>query len=410
MSCRQPFVPALAGAATLVALFAGCATAPTEYSAPPPLAAAERTALNSRVFAAAWDVVDKHYFDPKFQGIDWPAMRVKYAAAATAAPDDEALYRVLDQMLGELRDRHTFAISPRRVHEARSRHAATIGLHPQRIEDRWVVTDLPPGTPAAAAGVRPGWIVVSGSGQPLPDKPAPGLFSGPVGVPTNYTFLDERAESRSLAIAPQLIPYDARLISEVLTDGVHYLRFDRFDPDTIGWLETQIKSHRAAPGMILDLRHNPGGAPRPLRRAVRSFFPYGRNLGHTVNRAGKSRAMDTISFLTPLYEGPVVILTSDLTASSAEIFARALQFHQRAHIVGQPTAGSVLGGFKHSLPGGGYLNVTELDFRDPGGQRLEGVGIIPDIIVPLTIADLRAGRDAAREAALAHFRAIIAGN
>lgn len=109
--------------------------------------------------------------------------------------------------------------------------------------------------------------------------------------------------------------------------------------------------------------------------------------------------MDTLSFLTPLYEGRVAILTSDTTASSAEIFSRTLQHYRRAIVVGQTTAGVVLGGFNRPLPGGGYMNVTELDFRGADGQRLEGGGVKPDVAVEPTLADLRAGRDPVRDAA-----------
>ncbi len=393
-------VRTLASAGALLAYLAGCASAPTEYVAPAPLAA-ERAALNSMVFTAAWDVVDRHYFDPKFKGVNWPAMRAKYAPAAAAAADDEALYRVLREMTRELRDPHTYPISPRTVHEAKSRHSAWVGLNPRRVEGQWAVTDLAPNTPATAAGVKPGWIVVSRDGEPLPEEMASGFFAGPTGIPTNYAFIAEQGQPRTLAIAPQLIRQEFRLISEELAGGIRYLRFDYFNRETIGWLESQIKAHRRAPGMILDLRHNPGGRPVPLRRAVRSFFPEGRNLGHAIERNGKIEAMDTLSFLTPLYEGPVVILTSETTASSAEIFSRALQYYQRARIVGQPTSGAVLGGSRRPLPGGGYLNVTQLDFRDHAGQRLEGVGVTPDTVVPLTLADLRAGHDAARNAAMA---------
>jgi C-terminal processing protease CtpA/Prc len=82
--------------------------------------------------------------------------------------------------------------------------------------------------------------------------------------------------------------------------------------------------------MILDLRNNPGGSGVRLRSAVRIFFATGRNLGHTVDRSGKVKAMDTLSFRVPLYEGKVVILINARTASSAEIFSRALQFYPAA--------------------------------------------------------------------------------
>jgi carboxyl-terminal processing protease len=87
-----------------IAIASAAATAATEFTERAPLDAAGHAAFNTRVFAAAWDAGHQHYFDPEFHGIDWPALRVKYSPAAAAAPDDEALYRVLREMTGELRD------------------------------------------------------------------------------------------------------------------------------------------------------------------------------------------------------------------------------------------------------------------------------------------------------------------
>jgi carboxyl-terminal processing protease len=382
------------------------ATAATEFRERAPLDAAGRAAFNLRVFAATWDAVHQHYFDPEFHGIDWPAMRVKYSPAAAAAPDDEALYRVLREMTGELRDQHTFAISPRWAHEGRSEHSADTGMRMRKLDHRWVVMEVVPLSPAEAAGVQRGWVIVSRDAQPLADEPEATAFPpARVGEPIHYTFLDEDDQSRALAIVPQLLPFDrTRFVSREVDAGIRYLRFDSFDTRAIHWLGTELKTHRDAPGVILDLRHNPGGGQIPLRRAARLFFPEGRHLGQIVNRAGRIHHLGTLASFTPSYAGKVLILTSASTASSAEIFSHALQYHRRVTVFGETTAGVVLGGRKHRLPGGGYVNVTELDFVGLDGRRLEGVGVTPDLAVPLTLAALRSGLDQALDAATARLR------
>jgi len=73
----------------------------------------------------------------------------------------------------------------------------------------------------------------------------------------------------------------------------------------------------------------------------------------------------------------------------------------RASVVGGQSAGSTLnlaGGERH-FKGGGKLFFSTAAYISPAGRNPEGTGVIPDETVPLTIADLRRGHDAALAAA-----------
>ena len=100
-----------------------------------------------------------------------------------------------------------------------------------------------------------------------------------------------------------------------------------------------------------------------------------------------------------------MVLTDGSTASAAEIFAHVLQYYKRATVVGRRTGGWVLLSFDYALPDGGRLVVPEQDYLGLAGQRLEGRGVTPDVVVPApSLADLRAGRDPDLEAALTLLR------
>jgi carboxyl-terminal processing protease len=97
----------------------------------------------------------------------------------------------------------------------------------------------------------------------------------------------------------------------------------------------------------------------------------------------------------------VVILTSERTSSAAEIFVAALKEARRATVVGQNTCGCVLAiRRRHTLPDGGELDVSEMDYQTASGARLEGAGLAPDEKVTLNRQDLSAQRDRALERAL----------
>jgi carboxyl-terminal processing protease len=102
------------------------------------------------------------------------------------------------------------------------------------------------------------------------------------------------------------------------------------------------------------------------------------------------------------YKGPVVILMSPGSASASELFASAMQAVGRAKVVGQESCGCLLGFLGYaSIPGGGELAYSEVAFTNSKGNGVEGEGVMPDLLVPLTVEDLRLQRDRAFEDAQA---------
>lgn len=383
-------------------LVAGCASAPKAFVEPPPLARADRTTHNLQVYDAAWQLVRDKYFDPDMRGQDWAALGVQYRPAAAAATDDGELYRVLIGLCRELKESHLNPLPPRRTHENRIARRMAVGMVWTEIEGRQIVTQLVPGGPAAAAGVQPGWIVQACAGQPPTTVPP---LSPRPGLPVTYRFLDLADAPRDITFQPDLLKFE-QLVSRELPGGHRYLRFDRFDAHNLRWLSRQLKAHRHAPGVVLDLRHNPGGYLVAFQLAVGEFFNHRVTTGQFIRRNGQVKAGRNLSLLSARYPGKVVILTGTRTGSAAEIFSHVLQYHGRATVVGRRTAGAVIVSHHYRLPGGGTLQVPIQDYRGLDGRRLEGRGVRPDIGVPQAgLADLRAGRDRDLETALAALMA-----
>ncbi|HWA85126.1 MAG TPA: S41 family peptidase, partial [Opitutus sp.] len=167
-----------------------------------------------------------------------------------------------------------------------------------------------------------------------------------------------------------------------------------FDQDVLGWLSDELRRHRAAPGVVLDLRLNPGGNTFALSMAIAEFFRHRVDEGRVIRRSGREHEAHSFAWNSAHYGGHVVILTSAATASAAEIFTHVLQHHGRATVIGQKTAGAVIYARHYDLPGGGRLQVPVMDFVGLDGQRLEGRGVTPDIILPVpTFAERRADHD-----------------
>lgn len=393
----------LVAAFILAFALAGCATRPPVQV---PLASfapeqRERAEQNLEVFSATWDLVNRKYFDPKFQGVDWNAAGVRHAAAAGAAPDEAALYRVLNAMVDLLDDSHTHAHSPKRAAEQRTRTRPRTGFNLTRLEDVWVVSEVLPGSPAEEAGVKPGWIVVARDGKPLGDTID---FKPKVGDAAEWEFLDEAHRTVRVAPVARVLSTGPRQVKQVLADGFVHLRFDEFDATDRRWLGRELKEHAKAPGVVIDLRRNPGGETFSLGITIGEFFDRSVDCGTFVSRSGRRSVKNSWQLGSAQYRGKVVVLVDDATGSAAEIFAAVLQDHGRATVVGRRTGGAVLASSFHGLPDGGRLQLSREDYFAPKGRRLEELGVEPDVVVPRTLADLRAGRDRDLEEAVRVLR------
>lgn len=399
---RRIFFPPV-GLVVALVFVAGCATLPPVRVAVAdlPPTQQDRARHNLAVFNSVWDLVNRKHYDAKFQGVDWNVAAAEHGPRVALAPDDKALYAALNAMLAPLHDSHTHALTPVQVDERRTRVRARTGFNMTRIENRWVVGEVLPGSPAEEAGVRAGWVVVARNGEPLGERID---FRAKAGEVASWDFLDERDRAIRLSPVARTLSTAPRQIARPLEDGFVLLRFDEFDGTDRRWLSRQLKEHAAAPGVVIDLRHNPGGETFSLGISIGEFFDRAVDCGTFIGRSGARSVKNSWQLGSANYRGKVVVLVDGATGSAAEIFAAVLQDHGRATVVGRRSAGAVLASWFYRLPDGGELQLSREDYVAPKGRRIEATGIEPDISVPRTLDDLRAGRDRDLDAALELLR------
>jgi len=383
----------------MVLLFSACATHPRSHVALESLPASERgrAAKNLRVFDAVWDLVNRKHYEPQTHGVDWEAAAAKYAPLAAVAPDERTLYRTINDMLEVLHDSHTHALTPAEAIERRTHERARTGFSLTRVGEEWVVADVLPKSPAARAGVMPGWVVLTHDGTRLGDHPD---FHPKEGQAVAWEFLDQHNLHVKVTLKAKVLSTAGLQVDRVLDHGVVYLRFDEFDTVDRRWLGDQLRAHARAPAVIIDLRRNPGGDTGSLGISIGEFFDHRVDCGTFVTRSGARTMKRSFELGSAHYRGRVVVLVDRNSASSAEIFAAVLKDQGRATIVGRKTAGAVLASWFFRLPGGGELQLSEADYIAPNGRRIESNGVEPDVVVTRSIADLRAGRDPDLTAAL----------
>jgi carboxyl-terminal processing protease len=195
------------------------------------------------------------------------------------------------------------------------------------------------------------------------------------------------------------------LDARTLPGGAGYVHFNAFlDPPTLmPAFEGALSRFREAPGLVLDLRGNIGGIGL-LAMGIGGWLvaERDRDLGAMTTREGTLRFV--LHPRNPVFSAPVAVLVDEVSISTAEILAGGLQDLGRVRVFGSRSAGAALPSAIERLPNGDGFQYAFANFVRPGGEPLEGRGVLPDVEAPLTRDALLAGRDPALDAALIWIR------
>jgi len=379
------------------------------------------------VLENVWKNVRDRYYDPAFRGVNWDEVGNRYRPQVEGVKNDQEFYALVNHMTGELHDAHTRFNSPEAWANREKDQGVIIGFNIAERDDAAVVIDVFADSNATRAGIEPGMIILTVNDKPIADQIAEAaktvlpssteratrrrvlgsVFKGAEGV--TYKIGLQRADGSKFeaSVAKQTLSLPPDVREKLLSSGEAYIRFDGFKPPVVKEFEAALEKYRDAPGVIIDLRYNGGGQTGVLSAIAGYFFNMKTVIAEDMSRrdiaseelSGKDKSHRT--FIVgknggQIYAGPVVILTSENTASASEIFTAAFQDTGRAKIVGSQTCGCVVGiANNQKMKGGGVLEISEVLFFTPKGRKLEGDGVTPDTKVVPTIADLQQKRDAA---------------
>jgi carboxyl-terminal processing protease len=239
-----------------------------------------------------------------------------------------------------------------------------------------------------------------------------GRLSGPIDSTVTVRYLDERDQPRTATLRRrkpdgepvkfgELPTLYAEIETKRLAQGIGYVRFNVFMVPLLAKIREAVKSLQDAPGIILDLRNNPGGVGIMATGVAGLFYQEKSLLGTMKMRQGETRfVIYPVQEHSP-YSGPLMVLTDEGTGSTSEILAGGVQEDGRATIVGGPSAGAVLPSVFEKLPIGARLQYAFADFKTAKGVLLEGRGVLPDVPVELTRRALLDGHDPVLDKAVA---------
>ncbi len=242
-------------------------------------------------------------------------------------------------------------------------------------------------TPAQKAGLQAGDVITHINNQDvhkLSSQESLALLQGSPSTEVCLTIVRTNCEPFIVKIKRAIIQVNP--IRSTLMQGIGYVRISSFSENVSKklkeTLETILHHNPKLPGLILDLRDNPGGTLDQAIAVASCFLNSGliveiRSRNPTYNQSLQSKGKDFIRGI------PMVVLINKGSASASEIVAGALRDHKRAVIMGTRSFGKGSVQTLFSIPGYGGIRLTTARFFTPKGQPIQDQGIEPDIIIDL---------------------------
>jgi carboxyl-terminal processing protease len=372
----------------------------------PPPTPGERADKNIARLEEVWRIVDEHFFDPQFNGADWPAMLDRYAPAARQAESDAELAVVINGMLAELDTSHTTYFTQRDPayyqlldvfsHSRGSaevrkifpddevRYAGT-GIVAEEIEGKIFIKGIIDGMPADRAGLRVGDEIVSVDGRSYEPRASARRRPGPA-LMFQIQRTPDAASRRQVEVDREVVR-PSEMFLRAMNESVAVHEQDGLRIGSLhiwSWAGEHYQGRliellgreplRSADALVLDIRDGWGGA----RTWYLNIF--NRNVPVMTMKPRDGEAQD----LDMHWRKPVVLLINGGSRSGKEIIAYGFKTYGIGPVVGTPTGGAVTGGRGFVLSNGDLLYLAVADVL-VDGQRLEGVGVEPDVAVEFDI-------------------------
>lgn len=287
---------------------------------------------------------------------------------------------VLPNIVREL-DPHSDYISAdqmKRVNEDLEGHFSGIGVTFYVLNDTIVVTGIVPGGPSEAAGIH-SWdriVAVNDTliaGKSITNEEVLKRLRGEKGTEVKLGIKRNNNRLQDIVVTRGDIPVNSVQVSYMLTPDVGFIKIGTtFGFNTFSEFISAISKLKSmgARSFVVDLRGNRGGSLEIVVAMVNEFlhkgdlivYAQGRNFPRIDNYADGSGTCK---------EDQVVVLIDELSASASEIFAGAIQDHDRGLVIGRRSFGKGLVQSQRNFPDGSAIRLTVARYYTASGRSIQ---------------------------------------
>ena len=368
------------------------------------------------VFEEAWAGQRDNYYDPKYHGADWDAVRKTYAPLIEAAASPDEMRRILRMMIGELNSSHSGISAPAAGAAGgggRGEGVGQLGLSFDRAEyersGKLKITEVLPHSPAALAKIQTGEELLKVNGAAL-------------GAHVNLDeLLDHMAGKRvvldvgghdvtvlpAASLAEQMyrkwVEDNRAYVLKVSNGRLGYIHMRDMSEQALTqlYLDLDAENH-AKDGVVIDIRNNNGGFVNAYALDVLSRRPY---LTMTGRDAPPGPARTELG--QRALELPTVLVTNQHSLSDAEDFTEGYRTLKLGKVVGEPTSGWIIYTGSMTLVDGTVMRMPGTRITGADGKDMELHPRPVDIEVSRPIGESYTGKDSQLDAAVKELLADI---
>lgn len=290
-------------------------------------------------FDALWDIIDRNYCFFEYKSIDWDRIYDEYSSRVTSDMSSEGLFKLMGQMLAELKDGHVNLSASHditRYWEWQENYPANFDIDIQKVY---------------------------------------------LGNETEYS----RVSGMSY---------------KILEDNVGYLYYGSFSSDVgNASLDLILMKMALCSGLIIDVRNNGGGSLVNVDKIASRFFNERTHIGYISHKIGPGH--NDFSELYPKYlessdrvrfQKPVVVLTNRGCYSATNEFVSIMKYAPQITVIGDKTGGGSGLPFSSELPNGWSIRFSASPILNAEKEHIE-FGVEPDIYVSMLQEDKENNRD-----------------
>ncbi|MGI9105376.1 MAG: S41 family peptidase, partial [Pyrinomonadaceae bacterium] len=364
------------------------------------------------VFRQAWSYLNEQFYDPKFHGVNWQAMRAEYEPRIAGARTPDEMRRLLQLMVGELNASHSGVNAPSGgATTATGRLGLRFDRHAYETNGQLRVTEIIPLGPAALAReIKVGDYLLALDGKEISARVnldellnykinrrvTLRVASSPDGAGRRELFVRPVNAATEKALLYRKWVEDNRAYVARISDGrLGYVHMFDMGAASLAqlYLDLDAENH-AREGVVVDVRNNNGGFVNAYAIDVLARRGY-----LTMTPRGQTSAPARTVLGQRALEAPTVLVTNQHSLSDAEDFAEGYRSLKLGKIVGEPTAGWIIYTWNQTLIDGSIVRLPRMKVAAGDGTNMELNPRPVDVPVSRPIGETYTDRDSQLEIA-----------
>jgi len=297
----------------------------------------------------------------------------------------------LEGIVAKLEDRHSLFMDGKTFENFSNQTTASyggVGIYLGVHNGSPIVIKVIEGEPAEQEGVQRGDVITAIDGTAVDGlslKEISTKIRGPVGSSVSMT-LQRDGEEFSVTLERKQIHLKTVAGDMIPDSNIGYIQIAVFSENTGKEFTELFQSlqQRGMEKLVLDLRNNPGGLLDQAVIVANSFVPPDSTLLSYTDRNGKEMQYTAAGTDQRI---SMAVLVNENSASAAEIIAGAVQDLELGSIVGVTTYGKGTVQGVYPLDQADAIKLTVAKYKTAKGRIIDGIGIEPDVYVPLEAGD-----------------------